>query len=476
MHLNTLPPGLLGQGGALPYSPSLGLLQRLVDIAVILCAGLLANAVLGFSSLLPLVFAVLSAALFVSLGELHSLYHSWRAQTLTEEVGAILLTAASALLGAGLIGWLATLLVPQLGAPLEKHGLLGSFFGAAMWSALVVVTLLAFRLALRTLLRALRTAGFDRKQVFLIGQPGYCRMLESRLATVPWLGMTIVGREMTDLLVTSAGRAELVERARAGEFEHLYLLGCADRAAIANLLADLADLPVSTYLMPDIFFDQLMQPRVFSIAGLPAIGITTSPLLGAAGWLKRAEDLVLGTIILCLIAAPMLVIAAAVRLTSPGPALFRQVRYGLDGKPITVFKFRTMTVCENGDVVLQARRNDQRITPLGAVLRRTSLDELPQFLNVLRGEMSIVGPRPHARAHNEYYRRLIPNYMLRHKIKPGITGWAQVNGWRGETDELYKMEKRVEFDLDYIRNWSVWFDLRIVFRTVFHVVFSKDVY
>ena len=169
-------------------------------------------------------------------------------------------------------------------------------------------------------------------------------------------------------------------------------------------------------------------------------------------------------------------IALAVKLSSPGPVIFRQTRYGMDGKPIKVWKFRSMKVMENDKVVTQATQNDPRVTKVGNFLRRTSLDELPQFINVLTGGMSIVGPRPHAVAHNEQYRQLIEGYMLRHKVKPGITGWAQINGWRGETDTLEKMEKRVEFDLEYIREWSVWFDIKIVFLTVFKGFVNKAAY
>ncbi|PLO77418.1 undecaprenyl-phosphate glucose phosphotransferase, partial [Klebsiella quasipneumoniae] len=171
---------------------------------------------------------------------------------------------------------------------------------------------------------------------------------------------------------------------------------------------------------------------------------------------KRIEDIVISSIILLFISPILLIIACLIKLTSPGPIIFKQTRYGMDGKPIKVWKFRSMSVMENDNKVIQATKNDIRITKIGRLLRRTSLDELPQFFNVLFGGMSIVGPRPHAVAHNEQYRNLIEGYMLRHKVKPGITGWAQINGWRGETDTLEKMEKRVEFDLEYIREWSIW--------------------
>lgn len=169
-------------------------------------------------------------------------------------------------------------------------------------------------------------------------------------------------------------------------------------------------------------------------------------------------------------------IAVGIKFTSAGPVLFKQRRYGLNGELVEVWKFRSMTVCDDGDAVVQAKRGDARITPFGAFLRRTSLDELPQFINVLQGRMSIVGPRPHAVAHNEEYRRLIHGYMLRHKVKPGITGWAQVNGWRGETDTLDKMQKRIDYDLEYIRNWSIGVDLKIILMTVFKGFVGKNVY
>jgi putative colanic acid biosynthesis UDP-glucose lipid carrier transferase len=192
-----------------------------------------------------------------------------------------------------------------------------------------------------------------------------------------------------------------------------------------------------------------------------------SPFRGLNGYLKRGQDVLLGSIMLAMLALPMLLIALAVRFSSPGPVLFRQRRHGEGGCEFDVFKFRSMTTMENGADVVQAQRGDMRITPVGAVLRRTSLDELPQLLNVLRGEMSLVGPRPHAIAHNALYRTKIREYMRRHKVKPGITGWAQVNGLRGETDTLEKMVARVEHDIAYIRKWSLWLDILILFLTVF---------
>ena len=199
---------------------------------------------------------------------------------------------------------------------------------------------------------------------------------------------------------------------------------------------------------------------------MPLISVCDTPFRGANGMVKRASDILLSLLILALVAPLLLLLAVAVKLGSKGPVIFKQRRYGLDGKEILVYKFRSMKVTEDGSDIRQAVEGDPRITALGAVMRRTSLDELPQFINVLQGRMSVVGPRPHAVAHNELYRKLIKGYMVRHKVRPGITGWAQVNGFRGETNTLDKMRGRIELDLDYLRNWSLQLDLRIFARTI----------
>jgi putative colanic acid biosynthesis UDP-glucose lipid carrier transferase len=206
------------------------------------------------------------------------------------------------------------------------------------------------------------------------------------------------------------------------------------------------------------------------------VSVHNSPFSGIVGWVKRAEDLVLGSLIVFIATLPMIAIAIAIKINSPGPIFFKQWRYGLSGKKIRVLKFRTMSVCEDGPNVVQAKKNDPRVTKIGRFLRKTSLDEFPQFWQVITGELSLVGPRPHAVAHNEQYRALIRGYMLRHMVKPGITGWAQVNGWRGETAEIEKMEQRVRHDLEYIRNWNLLLDLKIIFMTVFGNKKSKNAY
>lgn len=239
---------------------------------------------------------------------------------------------------------------------------------------------------------------------------------------------------------------------------------------IRKLLDELQDTTASVYFLPDIYVFDLMQARFDNVGGVPVIAICESPFTGINSMIKRISDIVLGSVIQVALLPIMLVIAIAVKISSPGPIIFRQRRYGLYGEEIIVYKFRSMTVTDDGPTVVQAKQNDHRVTRVGAFLRRTSLDELPQFLNVLQGRMSIVGPRPHAVAHNEQYRKLIKGYMLRHKVKPGITGWAQVNGLRGETETLDKMEARVHYDLDYLRKWSLWLDLWIIAKTVMVVL------
>jgi putative colanic acid biosynthesis UDP-glucose lipid carrier transferase len=245
---------------------------------------------------------------------------------------------------------------------------------------------------------------------------------------------------------------------------------------IVELLKEVQGTTASLFFVPDVFGISIIQGRLQDMNGVPVVGICETPFTGTNELVKRISDVVLATLILILISPVLLAIAIGVKLSSPGPVVFRQRRNGLDGEEIIVYKFRSMMAQDNGAVVLQATKGDPRVTPFGAFIRRTSLDELPQFVNVLQGRMSIVGPRPHAVAHNEQYRQLIKAYMVRHKVKPGITGWAQVNGQRGETDTIEKMQARVEYDLEYLRNWSLGLDLQIIVRTIRLVFFDRHAY
>ncbi len=270
---------------------------------------------------------------------------------------------------------------------------------------------------------------------------------------------------------------ELPEYARKNSIDVIYLsLPMASQQRILSLLEGLRDTTCSIYFVPDTFVTDLIQGRVDAVGGIPVVAVCETPFTGLNGIIKRGSDIVLSLLILTLISPLLLLIALCVKLSSPGPAIFRQRRYGLDGHEIVVYKFRSMTVLDDGARIEQAQRGDSRVTPLGAYLRKASLDELPQFFNVLQGRMSIVGPRPHAIAHNEMYRKLIKGYMLRHKVRPGITGWAQVNGYRGETETLDKMKARVDCDLEYLRNWSLRLDLYIVAKTAWVLLKSENAY
>jgi putative colanic acid biosynthesis UDP-glucose lipid carrier transferase len=243
---------------------------------------------------------------------------------------------------------------------------------------------------------------------------------------------------------------------------------------LRRLLEALRDTTASVHFVPDLFVTDLIQGRIDAVSGMPVLVVCDSPFSGLDGLVKRASDVVLAAALLAVLSPLLLALALGVRLSSPGPVIFRQRRYGLDGEQIVVYKFRTMSVTEDGATLQQCTHGDARVTRFGAFMRRASLDELPQLVNVLQGRMSLVGPRPHAVAHNELYRKLIDGYMLRHKVRPGLTGWAQVNGLRGETRTLERMQARIDHDLDYLRNWSLHLDLYIMARTLWVVLKGEN--
>ncbi|MEC6907271.1 undecaprenyl-phosphate glucose phosphotransferase [Photobacterium piscicola] len=270
---------------------------------------------------------------------------------------------------------------------------------------------------------------------------------------------------------------ELVQLAKSDRIDEVYIaLPMIAKNRIQNVLKLLSDTTVETYIVPDLYTYDLNISQIRTIGNVQTFSVFSSPFEGMGGVLKRIEDIIISLIIILLISPMLIIVAIGVKRSSPGPILFKQDRYGLGGKKIQVWKFRSMGVMENDSVVTQVTKNDPRVTKFGAFIRRTSLDELPQFFNVLQGSMSIVGPRPHAVAHNEEYRVLVHKYMLRHKVKPGITGLAQIKGFRGETDTLDKMEMRIKYDLQYIQNWSLLKDLKIIFLTIFKGFVSETAY
>ena len=349
------------------------------------------------------------------------------------------------------------------------------------WFIVTPFALIASHIAVRTIANSLRKGG-EARSVVIVGANETGFKLAERILEYPYLLMEVRGyfddrdesRSPTGSMPLLGRVSEVATYVREHGIQMIFIsLPMSAQPRIRELLDNLNDTTASIYFLPDVYIFDLMQARFDNVGGVPVVAICETPFYGVDSVVKNVSDAVLAFLILVLLSPLMLCIALAIKLTSPGPAVFKQRRYGLNGEEITVYKFRSMTVSEDGARIEQAQKDDPRITRIGAFLRRTSLDELPQFINVLQGRMSIVGPRPHAVAHNELYRKIIRGYMLRHKVKPGITGWAQVNGFRGETKELEKMQARIEHDLHYLQNWSIWLDMWIIMRTVW-VVMRRD--
>ncbi len=317
-------------------------------------------------------------------------------------------------------------------------------------------------------------------RIAIVGANDLSYALQKKLTATNLHNVDFIGffdKNPSEQTSLSGNLQQLVSETQKGHIEHIYItLPLCAESQIEQLTKQLADTTASVYLIPNLFNLNLLRPHAYCINGLPVLSIYDTPFAGIEKFIKRAFDIIVGGFILGLILLPLIVIALAIKFSSDGPILFKQRRYGLDGKEVIVWKFRSMTVCEDGHTVNQATKNDPRVTKLGSFLRRTSLDELPQFINVLQGQMSIVGPRPHAVVHNEFYRTQIKGYMLRHKVKPGITGLAQISGYRGETNTLDKMEGRIHYDLMYIQNWSLYLDIKIVLLTIYKGFMSAGAY
>ncbi|HVL00955.1 MAG TPA: undecaprenyl-phosphate glucose phosphotransferase [Dongiaceae bacterium] len=479
--------GFEARGLIKPHSSKFSFLARCLDITlVILGLALITPQTLHDFNTGSIASGIL-AALFMQLsGEFAEIYRSWRSESVWAEARQVV------------VCWFMSfsMLLLLEGVLHLKQGIL-LWPGYLQWFVLSLGFLVGWRIIARNLLYRLRALGFNTRRVAVVGSSELAQETARRLLECTWGGYRFAGfyddRQHPGFLLPEERRRrkqkptvdqyagnlnQLVEDARTGRLDSIFVaMPMNAELRIQSITRELTNSTASVYLIPDLFTFELLHARSINLNGIPAISIVGEPNRGVQSLLKRMVDLLGTSLILAMIALPMLVISFAIKMTSRGPVLFRQTRYGLDGRPFKVWKFRTMTVCEdNSKTIVQAQKNDSRLTSIGGFLRRTSLDELPQFFNVLFGDMSIVGPRPHAVAHNELYRELISGYMLRHKIKPGITGWAQVNGWRGETDTLEKMQKRIEFDLYYIRHWSIAMDIKIVFMTVFKGFSNANAY
>ena len=449
-----------------PHSNTLALLYRAVDaiqlLAILYFCVLSSDAV--FSTTWSLA-GLTSIVLFWAYAEVFTLYRSWRSANYAEVVFSTLSTWPLSVTSLIVIGYLF-----NFSDQLDKHILL-------KWMIISFITLNSWRWMFRRILFWLRRNDFNSRSAIIIGVTESGTQLLEEINKNPQIGLRFMGfyddrpPERTEVNCSDykGNISQAVELAKNGEVDRIYIalpLYATERTD--QILSLFSDSTATVYIIPNLFEYQLLHAQWDNIGNLTTLSVHDSPIYGMGGWLKRAEDVVLASIFLSILAVPMLIIGVAVKATSRGPALFVQKRYGLDGQNINVYKFRTMKTMDNGSVIKQATRNDSRLTSIGAFLRSSSLDELPQLLNVLQGSMSIVGPRPHAVAHNEEYRKMIRGYMLRHKVKPGITGWAQVNGWRGETETLDKMEYRVRYDLEYINSWSLFFDVKIIILTLFN--------
>lgn len=482
-----------GRDGFLKGNAELiGLALRFFDLTIIVVGALIAHYIrfeqLSLSPVYKIALViVLFAAAFIF--PMFDLYKPWRGLSIWSEVRTLLLA------------WICIAAILPAVVYLTKTGAEYSRLWFGYWMLTSMILLMASRLIVRSLSRWARRRGLNIRNVVIIGAGDLGQQVSSNLHRSEWVGLNVVGflDDRESLHGTAIeGIPVLGGTERLGELLHgtsnllasedpsLQGLRKVDQVWVALPISEenkirkvcnvLENSAISIIFVPDIFLHGLLNHSVDDLAGMPVVNLRSSPIEGKASTLKLVEDLSISLCAIVLTAPLMILIAILIKLDSPGPVLFKQRRYGIDGMEIIIWKFRTMCVMEDDSQVVQAKRNDPRVTRVGRFLRRTSLDELPQFFNVLQGRMSVVGPRPHAVAHNEQYRKIIDRYMWRCKVKPGITGWAQVNGWRGETDTPEKMEKRVQFDLDYLSNWSIWMDLRIVVRTIIGGFTSKGVY
>jgi len=354
------------------------------------------------------------------------------------------------------------------------------------WSVITPIPLILVSITFNEIVRQFMLAPNNLRTAVIAGYNEVSIALADRIRADPGLGIRVIGyfddRSVERLGLTAGqgllgGLSELPTHVNSGKIDLIFIaLPMRQVQRVVDLLDELRDTTASIYFVPDIFVMDLIQSRTADISGVPIVAMCETPFQGSRGLVKRLMDVAISAVVLLLLSPFLLLIALLIKLGSSGPVIFKQRRYGLDGQIIDVYKFRTMKVVEDGPQIQQVTKDDPRVTSVGRILRRYSIDELPQLFNVLAGSMSLVGPRPHAVAHNEEYRRLIKGYMVRHKVLPGITGLAQVNGCRGETSRLEEMKARIEYDLDYLRQWTPSLDIRILFLTALQVLRDRKAY
>jgi len=468
-----LPKGLLKE-----YSRIISMLIRLMDMLTVLLAGWAAYAfrfnqiLLPSSYLAAIAIGILLTPLIFSF---FSIYASVRGEGFIRH--CISLLQAISAMGFMLAG---LSFFTKSGGEFSR-----SWF--IYWMISILVLSILLRCSLLLFLRYMRARGLNERLVVIVGADDLGMKFADTVQQALWTGFRIIAfmddhasekPAMIHHVPVMQTPERLCDYLKQNNVDEIWLaLPLSAEKRVKEILFELRHHTITTRLVLDIFGLDLLNHSVTDVAGFPVLNIRSTHMLGMNRFIKAMEDRILAALILVLIFPVFALLALAVKLSSAGPVFFKQRRHGWDGRVINVYKFRTMVIhAEEDNQVTQATMDDKRVTAFGRFLRRSSLDELPQFINVLQGRMSIVGPRPHALAHNERYKDAIHDYMQRHHVKPGITGWAQVNGWRGETDTLIKMEKRVEYDLYYINNWSLGFDLKIIFLTFFRGFLNRNAY
>ncbi len=469
-----------------------GIAMRFFDLTLVVVGAMIAYYIRSDQFALPYFYKIALIILLFGVSvvfPLFDVYKPWRGASIWDEIRSLLLA-----------WFLVAATIPVL-LYFTKTGELYSRLWFGWWTLITALLMVGSRFVVRKASNWARQTGLNTRNVLIVGTGELAQQVCENLRQSGWTGINVVG--YVDAGEGNKGRfvGDTPVIGNIDDLEQLLFNRSLEMSESANSILDydeidqvwvalptnrendirrvcemLEESAIAAVFVPDIFLHSLLNKSVDEFAGMPVVNLRATPIAGFASTIKMAEDILVSLAALVFFAPIMLLIAVLIKLESPGPVLFKQRRYGIDGKEILVWKFRTMRVLEDGNTVTQARKNDRRVTRVGSFLRRSSLDELPQFFNVLQGKMSVVGPRPHAVAHNEQYRKLVDHYMLRCAIKPGITGWAQVNGWRGETDTIEKMRKRVEFDIVYLNSWSIWLDAKIILKTITRAMFNQNAY
>ena len=406
-----------------------------------------------------------------------NLYRPWRGISLWVEIGDV--------------SWVLFLVLVTVGVVLYDVLDIAEFIPNMLfvkWLVVGWVMLVIYRVALRHFLRWIRKKGYNRRRIIIAGAGDLGSRVVRELTQATWTGLDIIayfddkytekGSYIVDGIPVMGTLDDLHTFVQENPVEQVWIaLPLRAELRVRTLLKTLRHSTIDVLFIPDIFSFDLLNHSITQIAGIAVMNLSTSPMVGVSRMIKAVEDRIVAAVILLMISPIMLAISIGIKFGSPGPVIFRQQRHGWEGMIIEVWKFRTMKVHqEEGGKVTLATKNDSRITPFGSFLRRTSLDELPQFINVLQGRLSVVGPRPQPVEINHEFMENVNQYMKRHKVKPGITGWAQVHGLRGDMSDMNKVRKRIEHDLYYIENWSLRLDLKIIFMTLFYGFYNKNAY